>query len=57
MTRALFGSFESFVASFGASWFETRENALLTMRVLRPHPEEHRKAMRLEGWMQPLALR
>jgi uncharacterized protein len=42
-----------------ASWFETREVALLTMRVgglLRgifkhpsPHPEEHREAMRLEG--------
>jgi len=30
-----------------ASWFETREDALLTMRV--PHPEEHREAMRLEG--------
>jgi hypothetical protein len=28
---------------------ETREGALLTMRVLRPHPEEHRSAMRLEG--------
>jgi hypothetical protein len=38
----------------GASWFETREVALLTMRVLRPHPEEHREAMRLEGWMQAL---
>jgi hypothetical protein len=39
-----------------ASWFETRGvAALLTMRVYhliqgrRPHPEEHREAMRLEG--------
>jgi hypothetical protein len=42
-----------------ASWFETREDALLTMRDLRPHLEEHpqdlilgstAKAMRLEGY-------
>jgi hypothetical protein len=32
-----------------ASWFETREGALLTMRVWHgPYPEEHREAMRLE---------
>jgi hypothetical protein len=24
-----------------ASWFEKREDALLTMRVLRPNPEEY----------------
>jgi hypothetical protein len=27
-------------ASPVASWFETREDALFTMRVLGPHPEE-----------------
>jgi hypothetical protein len=41
-----------------ASWFETRGvAALLTMRIkdlilrkdLRPHPEEQREALRLEG--------
>jgi hypothetical protein len=38
------------VASPEASWFETREDALLTTRSdMSPHPEEHRKAMRLEG--------
>jgi hypothetical protein len=26
------------------TWFETREDALLTMRGLRPHPEEHRES-------------
>jgi hypothetical protein len=31
-----------------ASWFETREDALLTMRI-ETYPEEHREAMRLEG--------
>jgi hypothetical protein len=40
------------MASVG-SWFETREDALLTMRTEHePHPEEHREAMRLEGWSQ-----
>ena len=49
------------------SWFETRQrvrakrgpminsDALLTMRdrgLFGPHPEEHRKAMRLEGWSE-----
>jgi hypothetical protein len=33
ITRALSGSLESFTVSFGGSWFETREAALLTMRV------------------------
>jgi hypothetical protein len=28
------------VSSFVASWFETREDALLTMREGRPHPED-----------------
>jgi hypothetical protein len=33
MMRALSGSLELFAAPLVASWFETRENALLTMRV------------------------
>jgi hypothetical protein len=37
------------VASAVAAWFETGEDALLTMRVWGPHPEEQREAMRLEG--------
>jgi hypothetical protein len=37
-------------ASPGASWFETREGALLTMRVwYETSSEEHCEAMRLEG--------
>ena len=32
-----------------ASWFETREGALLTMRVWDLILEEQREAMRLEG--------
>src|SRR5690242_817070 len=42
-----------------ASWFETRRFAvLLTMRShkARPHPEEPRKARRLEGWATGLKL-
>jgi hypothetical protein len=39
-----------------ASWFETREDALLIMRVLEPDPGSDlilrsiANAMRLEGW-------
>jgi hypothetical protein len=37
------------VASPEASWFETREAALLTMRVQDLTLKERREAMRLEG--------
>jgi hypothetical protein len=30
-------------------WFETREDALLTMRRRRPHPEEARSAVSKDG--------
>jgi len=51
MTVTRYPVLESFAASPVASWFETREDALLTMRVQQePHPEEHREAMHLEGW-------
>jgi hypothetical protein len=36
-------------ASSGASWFETREDALLTMRVQDLILRSIAKAMRLEG--------
>ena len=39
-----------------ASWFETREDALLTMRVLRPHPEEARQR-RLVGIFETCFMR
>jgi len=38
------------ISAIVTSWFEARGvAALLTMRVRELHPEEHRKAMRLEG--------